>query len=197
MLQRPQTRHLIGGFFIKLGSAGSKEASLEAGVELCTSPHSSHRLHTHLLFRFSTWLSHPEPFQCIKWNILTSIPLPTSPVWLGWTPRAWLQPMLTSVPAARPVASSITRSGPLLGPRPAALPSRRDPAASAPSGTTRAVRTPQVRTSSFLSGGSCLSSRIQEALIAFENGNVFSIYQTKFAYTNERIYHVRSDCREG
>ena len=133
---------------------------MEAGVELCTSPHSSHRLHTRLLFRFSTWLSHPEPFQCIKWNILTSIPLPTSPVWLGWTPRAWLQPMLTSVPAARPVASSITRSGPLLGPRSAALPSRRDPAASAPSGTTRAVRTPQVRTSSFLSGGSCLSSRI-------------------------------------
>jgi len=34
------------------------------------------------------------------------------------------------------------------------------------------------------------------ALIALENGNVFSIYQTKFAYTNERIYHVRSDCRQ-
>lgn len=33
-------------------------------------------------------------------------------------------------------------------------------------------------------------------LIAFENGNVFSIYQTKSAYTNERIYHVRSDCRQ-
>lgn len=37
---------------------------------------------------------------------------------------------------------------------------------------------------------------IQDALIAFENGNVFSIYQTKFAYTNEIIYHVRSDCRQ-
>lgn len=36
----------------------------------------------------------------------------------------------------------------------------------------------------------------RNALIAFENGNVFSIYQTKFAYTNERIYHVRSDCRQ-
>lgn len=124
---------------------------MEAGVELCTSPHSSHLLQTHLFISFfSTWLSHPEPFQCIKWNILTSIPLPTSPVWLAWTPPAWLQPMQTSVPAARPVASSITRSGPLLGPRPAARPSRRDPAASAPSGTTRAVRTPQVRTAGFL-----------------------------------------------
>lgn len=37
---------------------------------------------------------------------------------------------------------------------------------------------------------------LQRGLIAFGNGNVFSIYQTKSAYTNERIYHVRSDRRQ-
>lgn len=149
MLWRPQARHLIGGFFIKLGSAASKEASAEAGVEQSTSPPPSHHYQPSSLSLFFTYLvRHPEPFQCIKWNILTLTPLPMSPVWLAWTHQAWHLPMQTSVPAAKPVASSTTLSGPLLGPPQAVHPSPQDLAALELSGITRAALMQQVRRSS-------------------------------------------------
>lgn len=85
-----------------------------------------------------------EPFQCIKWSILTSIPLPTSPVWPGWTLRAWRQPMRTSAPAAKPVAFSTIPSGRRLGPPLGVRRLHRAPVVWAPCGTTRTVRTPQV-----------------------------------------------------
>lgn len=91
-----------------------------------------------------------EPFQCIKWSILTSIPLPTSPVWPGWTHRAWRQPMRTSALAAKPVAFSTTPSGRHLGQPPGVRRLHRAPVVWAPCGTTRAVRTPQVSPESLL-----------------------------------------------